>query len=255
MSTEQNRTEQNRTEHQLSNWSKEEKDYDTLRDQLLDEVDLKSYIDNPFLFTKRQRITDYITRIELFKKIINVQGSVVECGVHKGGSLMLYYHLSSILEPYGLNRKIIGFDTFEGFRSLSEKDHNLADESIFSDTSYEVLLKSVELNDKNRTLSHIPKCEIIKGDATISIPEYKKDNPHLIIALLYIDFDIYEPTKVAIQELLPLVPKGGIVAFDELNAKKWSGETEAFKELLQLRSIKLQKFYFDPWPSFFIVGE
>jgi len=243
------------TEHKLSNWSQEEKDYEKLRNQLINEVDLKSYIDHPFLFIKRQRVTDYITRIELFKKILNVQGSVVECGVHKGGSLMLYYHLSSILEPYGFNRKIIGFDTFEGFRSLSEKDHNLADESIFSDTSYETLRKSVELNDKNRTLSHISKCEIIKGDATISIPKYKKENPHLIIALLYIDFDIYEPTKVAIQELLPLVPKGGIVAFDELNAKKWSGETEAVKELLQLDTLKLQKFYFDPWPSFFVVGE
>lgn len=242
-------------EYQISNWSQEERNYDKLRDQFLDQVDLKAYIDHPFLFMKRQQVTNYITSIELFKKIINVKGSIVECGVYKGSSLMLYYHLSSIFEPYALNRKIIGFDTFEGFRSISEKDSKLADESTFSDTSYEILQKSIELNDKNRVLSHIPKCEIIKGDATATIPKYKEDNPHLVVALLYIDFDIYEPTKVAINELLPLVPKGGIVVFDELNSKKWSGETEAFKECLELHSIKLQKFYFDPWPAYYIVGE
>jgi len=244
-----------KAENHLSNWSKEEQDFDALRDKFLDEIDLKSYIDHPFLFTKRQRVTDYLTRIELFKKIRDVPGAVVECGVHKGGSLMLYYHLSSILEPFGHNRKIVGFDTFDGFRSLSDKDHNLADESIFSDTSYDVLRKSVDIHDKNRALPHIPKCDVIKGDATETIKKYKEDNPHLIIALLYIDFDLYEPTKVAINELLPLVPKGGVVVFDELNVEKWAGETQAFKELLELNSIKLQKFYFDPWPSYFVVGE
>jgi len=238
-------------------WSQSqvEKEYDIERDKFLKEVDLKGYIDHPFLFTKRQRVTDYLTRIELFKKILNVQGSIVECGVYKGGSLMLYYHLSSILEPYGLTRKIIGFDTFEGFRSISEKDSEAADEKMFSGASYDTLKMAIKLNDMNRAVSHIPKCEIIRGDATVTIPEYRSNHPELIIALLYLDFDIYEPTKVALQEFLPMVPKGGIVAFDELNVKKWAGETKALKECLEINKIKLQKFYFDPWPSFFIVGE
>lgn len=240
---------------QISQWSKLEEYYDNERNNFLDNTDLKQYIDDPFLFVKRQKITGYLSRIELFNKILNVQGSIVECGVYKGGSLMLYYHLSSILEPYSFNRKIIGFDTFEGFDSISDKDDKLVDKSMFSDTSYETLKRSVEINDLNRTMSHINKCEIIKGDATITIPEYKKNNPHLIIALLYLDFDIYEPTKVAIQELASLVPKGGIIAFDELNSKKWAGETQALKELLNLNSIKLQKLPYDPWPSFFVVGE
>ena len=240
---------------EISEWSKQEEYYDKARSQLLDEIDLKQYIDDPFLFVKRQKVTGILSRMEIFNKILNVQGSIVECGVHKGGSLMLYYHLSSILEPYAFNRKIIGFDTFEGFNSISDKDDKLVNESMFSDTSYEILTKAVEINDLNRSMAHINKCEIIKGDATITIPEYKKNNPHLIIALLYLDFDIYEPTKVAIQELASLVPKGGIIAFDELNSKKWAGETEALKELLNLNSIKLQKLPYDPWPSFFVVGD
>lgn len=238
-----------------SNWSETEKIFDQLRDLFLEEVDLKGYMDHPFLFSKRQRVAYFLTRIELFKKVLDVQGSIVECGVHKGSSLMLFYHLSSILEPYAFTRKIIGFDTFCGFRSITKKESATLDEEMFSDTSYEILKKAVELNDMNRVGAHIPKCDIVKGDAVITIPKYKQENPELIIAMLYLDFDLYEPTIVALKEFLPLVPKGGIVVFDELNIKKFAGETAALKEYFDLNKIKLQKFYFDPWPSYFIVGE
>lgn len=232
-----------------------EKEYDRRRQELMDKVDLKLYVDHPFLFTRRQRVTDFLTRIEIFKRIVGVPGAVVECGVHKGGSLMLYYHLSSILEPMVHTRKIIGFDTFAGFRSLSDKDPDEVGEEMFADTSYDILTEAVAVNDLNRAIPHVPKCEVVRGDATQTIPEYRQEHPELIIALLYLDFDIYEPTKVAIEQLLPLVPKGGIVVFDELNSKKWAGETEALKDCLNLNEINLQRFYFDPWPSFFVVGE
>ena len=62
----------------------------------------------------------------------------------------------------------------------------------------------------------------------------------MIIALLYLDFDIYEPTKVALEHLLPLVPKGGIVGLDEINCKKWEGETIALKETLSLNSVRYE---------------
>ena len=126
-------------------------------------------------------------------------------------------HLSTILEPYNFNRKVIGFDTFEGFRNISKYDSKELKESDFSDTSYEHLKEWSILQDSNRAVSHIEKIELIKGDASRTIPDYIEKNKHLIIALLYIDFDIYEPTKVALEKLLPLVPKGGIVGIDEVN--------------------------------------
>ena len=97
-----------------SNWSEAERVYDRQRQELLRSVDLTQYVDDPFLFLRRQRVTDYLTRIKLFEAVLEIPGAIVECGVHKGGSLMLYAHLSSILEPYGFSRKIFGFDTFEG---------------------------------------------------------------------------------------------------------------------------------------------
>ena len=236
--------------------NKHEVGYENQMAEFMDKTDLKNYMNDPFLFMRRQRVAEYLGRVELFQKIQNVAGSIVECGVKRGGSLMLYSHLSSCLEPFNLNRKIYGFDTFEGFRSINkDKDLVRVNESMFADVSYDTLKKSIEIQDLNRPIGHIPKVELIKGDACKTIPEFVKQRPELTIALLYIDFDIYEPTKVAIQHLLPLVPRGGIVVFDEFNDERWPGETTAVKELLNLRELKMRRFTYDPQPAYFIVGE
>jgi hypothetical protein len=225
---------------------------------LINSTDLTQYVDDPFLFLGRQRLTGFLSRIKIFEKILNVKGSIIECGVHKGSSLMLYNHLSSIMEPYAFNRKIYGFDTFEGFTSITEHDKNASsnglEEGGMSDVDYDLLKKVIEIHDLDRAIPNVPKCELIKGDAVKSIPEFKEKHPELIIALLYLDFDIYKPTKVALENFLELVPKGGIDAFDELSSDKWAGETTALREVLDLRNIKLEKFWFDPWVSYFVVG-
>lgn len=240
---------------QLSNSepSNLEEEYFRDRAELLQRVDLAAYVDDPMVFCKRQKFAAMLARIEVFKQVLEVQGSIVECGVHKGNSLMMYAHLSATLEPYSINRKIIGFDSFEGLRSISDKDPAILNEGDFSNTSYEVLSEIARISDKNRPLSHIPKIELVRGDAVRTIPDYVAAHPELIVALLYIDFDIYEPTKVALTHLLPLVPKGGIVALDELNCAKWAGETKALKEIAEIRKLPIKRFPFDPWMSYWVV--
>ena len=66
------------------------------------------------LWVRRQDIAYFLAKYEIFKQIINVNGSIVECGVFVGGGTMTWLHCSSILEPYNHTRKIIGFDTFSG---------------------------------------------------------------------------------------------------------------------------------------------
>ena len=242
-----------KTKISVSNWSEQEKEYAALREEMLKDVAAQEVANAPFVFAERQAITTALTRIDLFRQILEVQGAVVECGVHKGNSLFLYNHLSTILEPYSFNRKIIGFDTFEGFRSISSDDQDKLSEADFSDTNVDLLSSWAGLQDKNRPVSHIEKMELIQGDATKTIPKYVAQNPHLIVAMLYLDFDIYEPTKVALEHLLPLVPKGGIVGLDEINCKKWQGETIALKEVLSINGLRLQKFFYDPWVSYFVV--
>ena len=49
------------------------------------------------------------------------------------------------------------------------------------------------------------------------------------------------------------MPKGGIVGLEEINCKKWQGETIAFKECVPLKTAKLKKFSYDPWVSYYEV--
>jgi Macrocin-O-methyltransferase (TylF) len=220
-----------------------------------------SAIDKIDAFTKfisRRTLAKFLVRQEIFQKILPVNGSIVECGVLNGAGLFTYAHLSAIFEPVNHTRKVIGFDTFEGFEALSDKDLSTGISSHLTPgglagSSVEELQLAIELFDSNRPLSHIPKIELVKGDITKTAPEYLKNNPHLVVSLLYLDLDIYEPTKVAIETFLPRMPKGAIIVFDELNTQSFPGETLAVDEVLGLRNIKIERFPIDPYVSYCVL--
>ncbi len=106
-------------------------------------------INNFPVYTSRQIITSFIEKYEVYKLCKNVPGSIVECGVADGFGLMTFAHLCSIFEPYHYVRKVIGFDTFEGFRGVSKKDKTSSAEHMkeggLSFSSYEVLDKAIRL--------------------------------------------------------------------------------------------------------------
>jgi len=208
-------------------------------------------------YVPRQDITNFITKYEIFKKIINVQGSIVECGIFLGGGLMTFAQLSSILEPINHQRKIIGFDTFSGFPKLNRHDKQSMSEHMHKGglgmNSYADLHKCISLFDSNRFLSHIPKIEIIKGDASLTIPKYLKTNRHTVVSLLYLDFDIYKPTKTAIESFIPRMPKGSIIVFDEINNPLWKGETQAVLDTIGINNLKIQRFSYNSYMSYAIL--
>ena len=74
------------------------------------------------LFIKRQDLSRILFMHELYKKIIDVQGVIIEFGVRWGQNLALFEAFRAMYEPYNHTRKIIGFDTFRGFPSLHSKD-------------------------------------------------------------------------------------------------------------------------------------
>jgi len=205
--------------------------------------------------TQEQR--KFLVRYELFKKILNVHGSIIECGVGYGGGLMTFANLSEIFEPINHTRKIIGFDTFGGFPSLSEQDNlDKATQSRIgglSAESFEDLQESIKLFDKTRFLKHINKVELVKGDAMITLPKYLKNNPQLVVSLLWLDFDIYEPTRFAIEQLISCIPKGGIIAFDELNHEMWFGETIAVKNSIGINNLRIERFPFGGTLSYAVI--
>lgn len=221
-------------------------------------IDVK--LNNFEKYIRRQSMSRFLARYELFKMQMNIKGCIVECGVHHGGGLMTWAKLSSALEPYALDRRVFGFDTFEGFPSISDKDiGNTANAqtavgglSTGYDTQAE-LLDAIAEYDENRFLNQFQKVFLIHGDATQTIQKFVEDNPYLLVSLLFLDFDLYEPTKAALTHLLPRMPKGSILAFDELNNPWWPGETLAANELLDLNSRQVQRFPFDPNISYITI--
>ena len=204
-------------------------------------------------YVRRQDLTRLLSLYELFKKILSVKGSVIECGVYQGFGLMAWANFSAIIEPANLARRIYGFDTFSGFSLVSEKDQSslrLPQSGELGADSYEELVKLIQIYDSNRFLGHVPKVQLIRGDAIETIPSFLKQNPQLVVSLIFLDFDLYEPTKVAIEHFVPRMPKGAVIAFDELDNPIWPGETQALLETLEMRGLKLQRQEWDPYISY-----
>ncbi|NQW00915.1 MAG: class I SAM-dependent methyltransferase [Rhodospirillales bacterium] len=210
-------------------------------------------------FVSRQSLTKFIARLEIFKMQQEVHGSVVEVGVHRGASLMTWAHLSSILEPVNYLRNIIGFDTFEGFPDIGDKDSKGVSEHLVKggfavgDTPDIDLERAIGLYDTNRMMNHIPKCELVKGDVAQTLPNYLEENPHLLVSLLHLDADLHAPTKTALDLLLPRMPKGAIILFDELNMKLFPGETIALLETLNLNKYPLRRFSYATSMSYLVI--
>ncbi len=211
-------------------------------------------------FASRQALAKFLARYEIFQHMLEVNGSIIECGVLHGAGLLTWAKLSSIFEPANHVRKIIGFDTFEGFPSISDADRTEGDSAHLVDgglagSTLDDVQRAVHLYDQNRPIAHIAKVELVKGDLCTTAPAYLKLNPHLVVSMLYLDLDLYEPTKVALQTFLPRMPKGAVIVFDELNAKMFPGETLAVDEVLGLRNLRIRRLPFDSYVSYCVIGE
>lgn len=207
-------------------------------------------------YVRRQDLTRFLAIYDIFKKVLNIKGSIIECGVNTGRGLMEWAKLSSILEPYNLFRKIYGFDTFKGFPNISREDFTTYGDSqkvggMYSD-SYGELKEIIKIYDSNRAADHVEKIFLIKGDVCKTIPKFIVENPDIIASIVFVDFQIYESTKVAIEYFYPRIPKGGIIIFGALGNPGSIGETIATMEKLRIDNLKIQRIEYEPYLSFVV---
>lgn len=213
-------------------------------------------LQNLGLFMNRQSLSRVLFMNELYQKIINVNGIIMEFGVRWGQNLSLFSSFRGMYEPYNYTRKIVGFDTFEGFPSIHKNDgeKEFMKKGAYSvSENYENYLEQIlSYHESESPISHKKKFELIKGDATKTIKDYLKQNPQTIISFAYFDFDIYEPTKVCLEAILPHLTKGSIIAFDELNDPNFPGETIAFQEVLGSINYEIKRSPLNPLISYII---
>jgi Macrocin-O-methyltransferase (TylF) len=221
-----------------------------------DSIEVK--LENFTKYVRRQHLKRFLAFYELFKLVLPLKGSVVECGIFRGFGVMAWAKLSAMLEPENLTRRIYGFDTFEGFPVVSSQDrnhiHDPAIGELYADSYHELEQLICEF-DRDRFLGHISKVELIKGDMAETIPSFLESHGHLLISLLYMDCDLYQPTKIALSHFLPRMSKGAVIAFDELDNPLWPGETQAMLDAVGADKLRLRRLEWDPYIAFAIIGD
>ena len=199
-------------------------------------------LDNFAPFVPSNAMIRTLARYELFKLIMDIPGSVVECGVFAGHGMFSLLHAHYALEPSNVYRKFVGFDTFQGFPDI----HAEFDGTELKPNQYKFddleLLEFLNSTHRNFWPEHQQaKLKFVQGNANETIPKYIAENPSFVCALLYLDVDLYDPTLTALKNIVPKMQSGAIIAFDELGFEEFPGETKAFFDWAAGEKFKLKK--------------
>jgi hypothetical protein len=209
---------------------------------------LEEKLENFSKYVPVQSVGRLLARYEFFKMTMSVPGSIVELGTYAGAGFFSFIHCGLILEPTNQHRRIVGFDTFSGFPALSKIDKTgssgFLEVGALSSNSFEEQQKLALVHEGTRFFKGRKQYELVKGDVCSTLPAFLVSNPEFIVSLLYLDLDLYEPTKLALELLLPRIPKGGVIVFDELGLRDFPGETVAMFETMDYSSLSFRKLPF-----------
>ena len=197
-----------------------------------------------------ERYGKLLTHYEAYKKILNIPGEIVECGVYKGTSLTRFASFRNMFETSAA-RKIIGFDNFNSeypdtkfIEDQPQREKWLATAGPDSITVPQLKKVFEQLNLDNH--------EFIEGNIEDTLPKYIEENPQLKIALLNIDIDFVESTYCSLQYLYDRVCRGGIILLDNYGA--FHGDTLGVEKFFKEREIKMnfEKLSFVSRPVFMV---
>jgi hypothetical protein len=210
------------------------------------------------LFMRSGALAKLLFLNELYQKILPIPGLICEFGVWWGQSLVVLENLRAAYEPYNYTRRIVGFDTFTGYRSIGAQDKRSGTitEGVYGvPEGYEDYLSHLlQYHEQENVMGHIHKHELVKGDASVTAKAYFDDHPEALVALAFFDVALYEPTRAALEAIKPRLVRGSIVLFDELNNRDYPGETRAALEVLGAREHTLLRSAFLPDRSYYVIG-
>lgn len=195
------------------------------------------------MFADRITLSRILYYNNIYQKILGVSGVICEFGVQFGATMSLLTNLRGIYEPHNYLRKIIGFDTFSGFADdliPTEQKNGWEPGDFGVPANYLSTLTDHLLTQESYSpIPNVQKFELVEGDVAKTFDEWLEKNPHVVIALAIFDFDVYAPTKHVLERIMTHMPKGGVLAFDEINHPKFSGEALAVKEVLGVNNLRL----------------
>lgn len=157
-----------------------------------------------------------------------VVGSIVECGVWRGGSMMA---VAKSLQRLGVtDRELYLFDTFEGMPPPTAHDVRVLDGLPAGDPSSLTPGIAVEEEAVRRAVESTgyptERIHLVRGRVEDTLPDAAPD----AIALLRLDTDWYESTRHELEHLFPRLAVGGILVIDDYG--HWAGARAAVDEYM-----------------------
>lgn len=193
-----------------------------------------------YTMTSPERLYGLINAVKHIEQN-SIEGSIVECGVWKGGSMMaVAYTLLQLGNP---NRELYLFDTFEGMPVPTKLDLSIGGRAAIdsfnavktSDDSSDWCKETIEEVVKNLRATNYDEMRVhfIKGKVEETIPGEIPEK----IALLRLDTDWYESTKHELDHLYPRLQDNGVIIIDDYG--HWQGARKAVDEYFESNGIKI----------------
>lgn len=169
------------------------------------------YLKSPFLPRVYRQSIGRIFYVEsMLRRVEQIDGAVVECGVSIGHGLLYFALLSELM---GRQRKYWGFDSFSGFPQSTSQDTK-ADGSFQverGDYGTPTHMVNRVLEDGRVSPELIQNdLKLVKGYFEDTLLDF--DQP---IALLHLDCDLHDSIHTCLTYLYENVASGGLIMFDE----------------------------------------
>jgi len=181
-----------------------------------------------FTLTSRSRMAATMRGLKYVSKN-NIDGAFVECGVWKGGQIIVGMEQLLLL---GDLREVYLFDTFSGMTEPNELDVDLnnliaSEELKATEPSADNLWTKVSLESVIKNLKKVKypdeKVHYVVGDVreTLLVEENLPEE----ISLLRLDTDWFDSTYCELEILYPRLSEGGVLLIDDYG--HWNGSKAA----------------------------
>src|SRR5713226_9151632 len=188
------------------------------------------------LFIRGSLLARIFAIADIYKQIVEIPGAIFDVGTWRGQTAVLCENFRAIFEPLNFGRRVVCFDTFEGYQGFADKDkpteiHREGTYTLRGGTYADFLSRLLALHEQSNAMGHNSgKHRVVQGDCRETIPKFLAENPNEYVALAFFDVNSYDPTQKAFEQVWARLVPGGIAAFWQLTRNTIPAEGRVYTE-------------------------